>query len=126
MLVPELARLAAGADVLVTVLPGSGEVRELMLGAGGVAAALRAGTTWIDMTSNSPAAMTEVRDAVLDRGVQVLDAPAGGGVAAAQHGSLQLLVGGEAQVPVPDQGQPPERLLRPAAAAREPPPPTPA
>jgi 3-hydroxyisobutyrate dehydrogenase len=96
--VPELARLAAGADVLVTVLPGSGEVRELMLGAGGVAAALRAGTTWIDMTSNSPAAMTEVRDAVLDRGVQVLDAPAGGGVAAAQHGSLQLLVGGEAQV----------------------------
>lgn len=39
--VPELAKLAAGADVLVTVLPGTGEVRELMLGAGGVAAAWR-------------------------------------------------------------------------------------
>jgi 3-hydroxyisobutyrate dehydrogenase len=95
---PELARLAAGADVLITVLPGAGEVRELMLGAGGVAAALRAGTTWIDMTSNSPTAMTEVRNTVLDRGVQVLDAPAGGGVAAARHGALQLLVGGQAQV----------------------------
>jgi 3-hydroxyisobutyrate dehydrogenase len=95
---PELARLAAGADVLITVLPGAGEVRELMLGAGGVAAALRGGTTWIDMTSNSPAAMTEVRAAVLDRGVQVLDAPAGGGVTAAARGDLQLLVGGQAQV----------------------------
>jgi 3-hydroxyisobutyrate dehydrogenase len=96
--VPELARLAAGADVLITVLPGAGEVRELMLGAGGVAAALRGGTTWIDMTSNSPDAMTEVRDAVLGRGVQVLDAPAGGGVTAARHGTLQLLIGGQARV----------------------------
>ena len=96
--VPELARLAAGADVLVTVLPGAGEVRELMLGAGGVAAALRGGTTWIDMTSNSPTAMTEIRNAVLDRGVQVLDAPVGGGVTAARHGTLQLLIGGQAQV----------------------------
>ena len=95
---PELARLAAEADVLITVLPGPGEVRELMLGQGGVAAALRRGTTWIDMTSNSPAAVIEIRDALLDRGVQVLDAPVGGGVTAAQHGTLQLLVGGEAEV----------------------------
>jgi 3-hydroxyisobutyrate dehydrogenase len=95
--VPELAVLAARADVLITVLPGPGEVRELMLGTGG-AAALRPGTTWIDMTSNSPAAVTEIRDVLLDRGVQVLDAPAGGGVAAAQQGSLQLLVGGQAEV----------------------------
>lgn len=96
--VPEVARLAAEADVLITVLPGPGEVRELMLGPGGAAAALRRGTTWIDMTSNSPAAVTEIRDALLGRGVQVLDAPAGGGVAAARQGTLQFLVGGEAEV----------------------------
>jgi 3-hydroxyisobutyrate dehydrogenase len=95
---PELARLAAEADVLVTVLPGPGEVRELMLGPGGAAAVLRRGATWIDMTSNSPAAVTEIRDALLGRGIQVLDAPAGGGVAAARQGTLQLLVGGEAEV----------------------------
>ena len=95
---PGLARLAAEADVLITVLPGPGEVRELMLGTGGAAAALRRGTTWIDMTSNSPAAVTEIREALLDRGIQVLDAPAGGGVAAARQGTLQLLVGGEAEV----------------------------
>jgi 3-hydroxyisobutyrate dehydrogenase len=96
--VPEVGRLAAGADVLITVLPGPGEVRELMLGTGSAAAALCPGTTWIDMTSNSPAAVTEIRNVLLDRGVQVLDAPAGGGVAAARQGSLQLLVGGQAEV----------------------------
>src|ERR1700749_2635289 len=96
--VPEAARRAAGADVLITVLPGPGEVRELMLGPGGAAAALRPGTTWIDMTSNSPAAVNEIREALLDRGVQLLEAPAGGGVAAARHGKLQLLVGGQAEV----------------------------
>jgi len=96
--VPEVGRLAAGADVLITVLPGPGEVRELMLGTDGAAAALRPGTTWIDMTSNSPAAVTDIRNALLDRGVQVLEAPAGGGVAAARQGGLQLLVGGQAEV----------------------------
>jgi 3-hydroxyisobutyrate dehydrogenase len=95
--VPDLTRLAADSDVLVTVLPGPGEVRELMLG-GGVAAALRGGATWIDMTSNSPSAMAGIRDALLNRGVRVLEAPMGGGVTAAQEGTLQFLVGGEAQV----------------------------
>jgi len=50
------------------------------------------------MTSNSPAAVTEIRDGLLGRGVHVLDAPAGGGVAAARQGTLQLLVGGQAEV----------------------------
>ena len=68
---------AAGADVLVTVLPGPGQVRDLMLGSGAVATALRGGTTWIDVTSNSSAVMTEVRNAVLGRGMQILDAPLG-------------------------------------------------
>lgn len=58
--VSQIARLAAESDVLITVLPGPGEVREVMLGPGGVLEVLRRGTTWIDMTSNPPAAMTEI------------------------------------------------------------------
>ncbi len=96
--VPQLSQLAAGSDVLITVLPGPSEVREAMLGPDGMAEALRPGTTWIDMTSNSPAAMTGVQQMLLDRGVQVLEAPAGGGVEAAEQGDLQLLVGGDAEV----------------------------
>jgi 3-hydroxyisobutyrate dehydrogenase len=46
--VPEVARLAAEADILITVLPGPGEVRALMAGPGGAAAgcaAVRRGST---------------------------------------------------------------------------------
>ena len=96
--VSQIARLAAESDVLITVLPGPGEVRELMLGPSGVLEVLRRGTTWIDMTSNSPAAMTEIQQTLLARGVQVLEAPVGGGVAAATQGTLQVLVGGDAEV----------------------------
>ncbi len=96
--VSQIARLAAESDVLITVLPGSGEVREVMLGPGGVLEVLRRGTTWIDMTSNSPAAMTEIQQTLLARGVQVLEAPVGGGVAAATQETLQVLVGGDAEV----------------------------
>jgi 3-hydroxyisobutyrate dehydrogenase len=96
--VPRLSQLAAESDVLITVLPGPDEVREAMLSSGGMAEALRPGTTWIDMTSNSPAAMTDIQQTLLDRGVQVLEAPAGGGMEAAEQGDLQLLVGGDAEV----------------------------
>src|SRR5438105_3127276 len=96
--VPQISRLAAESVVLITVLPGPDEVREAMAGPGGMAEALRPGATWIDMTSNSPAAMTEIQQALLTRGVQVLEAPAGGGVEAAEQGNLQLLVGGDADV----------------------------
>jgi 3-hydroxyisobutyrate dehydrogenase len=96
--VPRLSQLAAESDVLITVLPGPGEVREAMLSPGGMAEALRPGTTWIDMTSNSPAAMTDIQQMLLARGVQVLEAPVGGGAEAAEQGDLQLLVGGDAEV----------------------------
>jgi 3-hydroxyisobutyrate dehydrogenase len=96
--VPRLSQLAAESDVLITVLPGPGEVREAMLSPGGMAETLRPGATWIDMTSNSPAAMTGIQQMLMARGVQVLEAPAGGGVEAAEQGDLQFLVGGAAEV----------------------------
>src|SRR5581483_4328682 len=64
----------------------------------GILKVLRRGTTWIDMTSNSPAAMTGIQQTLLARGVQVLEAPVGGGVAAATQGTLQILAGGDAEV----------------------------
>jgi 3-hydroxyisobutyrate dehydrogenase len=96
--VPRLSQLAAESDVLITVLPGPGEAREAMLSPGGMAETLRPGATWIDMTSNSPAAMTGIQQMLMARGVQVLEAPAGGGVEAAEQGDLQFLVGGAAEV----------------------------
>lgn len=91
--VPDTAGLIDAADVLVTVLPGAAEVQEVM----GVAMArLRRGTAWIDMTSGDPRATRALAADAAARGVEPLDAALGGGVPAAQSGTLQLFVGGEA------------------------------
>ncbi len=93
---PALA--AAAADVLITVLPGPDEVHTAMLGANGALSTLTAGATWIDMTSNSPMAVRPIRELALERGVEVLDAPAGGGVQAARERRLHMFVGGDASL----------------------------
>ena len=86
--------VAAKADVLITVLPGSDELREVMADA---IPALRPGTTWIDMTSSSPTVGRELSMSARKRDVECLDAPVGGGPAAAARGRLQLFVGGRAE-----------------------------
>jgi 3-hydroxyisobutyrate dehydrogenase len=92
-----LAEVAAGADVLITMLPGSREVREVMAGSG-VLTALPSTAVWIDMSSSSAAAGRELAAAAQARGVGVLDAPVGGGILAARTGKLQVFVGGDAAV----------------------------
>jgi 3-hydroxyisobutyrate dehydrogenase len=86
---------AAGAGVVITMLPGPREVREAMAGPAGVLVAMAPEATWIDMTSNSPAAGRELAAEARCRGIGVLDAPAGGGISAATAGTLQLFVGGD-------------------------------
>jgi 3-hydroxyisobutyrate dehydrogenase len=80
------AEAATAADVLITMLPGPAEVVEAMVGADALRA-LRRGTTWIDMSSSTAAAAEPVRLLAVERGVDVLDAPVGGGVAAAEDGT---------------------------------------
>lgn len=92
------AGAAEAADVLITMLPGPGEVTETMVGPGGAVRALRPGSTWIDMSSNVAASAEPIRAQALERGVDVLDAPVGGGVTAAQEGALTFFVGGDASV----------------------------
>ena len=87
--------VAADADVLVTVLPGPLEVRDALLGPEGAFAALRAGATWIDMSSCDPAAGRAVAAVARAKGVRCLDAPLGGNPAAARDGRLQFFVGGD-------------------------------
>lgn len=94
---PVTADVARSADVLITVLPGPQEVSTAMVG-GGLVHALPVGAAWIDITSNSSAAVDPIRRLVNARGIEVLDAPVGGGVDAAEAGTLQFFVGGDAAV----------------------------
>lgn len=61
-----LAEVAASADILITMLPGSREEREVMAGPGGVLAVMPS-TVWVDMTS-SPAAGRELAAAAQAHG----------------------------------------------------------
>jgi 3-hydroxyisobutyrate dehydrogenase len=110
-----LAEIAAGAGILITMLPGSREVREVMAGSG-VLAAMPSTAVWIDMSSSSPPAGRELAAAARARGVGVLDAPVGGGVPAARTGKLQIFVGGDAAVldrcrPVLEALADPQRII---------------
>jgi 3-hydroxyisobutyrate dehydrogenase len=88
--------VAAVADVLITMLPGTQELHDMMLAPGGVLAAMPASATWIDMGSTSPGAGRLLAGAARSRGIAMLEAPVGGGVPAAAAGTLQLFVGGDA------------------------------
>jgi 3-hydroxyisobutyrate dehydrogenase len=80
---------ASAAEVLVTVLPGPGEVMSVVADA---ADALGPDAVWLEMSTASP----PVADAIAARGVAAVDAPVGGGPSAAEAGSLVAFAGGAA------------------------------
>jgi 3-hydroxyisobutyrate dehydrogenase-like beta-hydroxyacid dehydrogenase len=98
MVAASAADAVAGAELHLTVLPGSAALAALMGGDGGLLTALPAGTTWIDLTSTSPAVARELAEAAARRDVAALDAPMGGGPAAAATGELTLYIGGDTSV----------------------------
>jgi 3-hydroxyisobutyrate dehydrogenase len=81
---------ATDVDVVVTVLPGPGEVTAV---AEAVTAAMTPGTVWLDLSTASPAAARATAAAALRHGVAVVDAPLGGGPPAAADGRLLSFVG---------------------------------
>ncbi|WP_445443533.1 NAD(P)-dependent oxidoreductase [Clavibacter sp. km1a] len=92
----DASALAAGCDVIVTVLPGPPECRDALAGPGGALASMRPGTAWLDLTSDDPAVVDGlVREAVA-RGVAAVAAPMRGGPADAGRGTLGFHVAGSA------------------------------
>ena len=89
--------LAARSRALITSLPGPLQVEAVMDGENGARAGLKAGSTWIDMTTNSPALVKRMAVQLAERGISVLDAPVTGAVDGAQAGTLTIFVGGEAK-----------------------------
>lgn len=91
----DAGQAVAGADVVLTIMPGIPELRDLMTGPAPLLEALAPEATWIDLTSSSPLPTNPIQDAARARGVDVLEAPMGGGPQAAETGTLHLYVGGD-------------------------------
>ena len=91
-------QVAEKSDVVITMLPNGPQVKEVMLGEGGVAAHMKPGSTFIDMSSINPVASRELCKGVAKYGVEMLDAPVSGGEPKAIDGTLSIMVGGKQEV----------------------------
>lgn len=91
------ADVAGKADVVITMLPDSPQVKDAVLGPGGVLEGAKPGTIIIDMSSIAPAAAMEVAEAANKLGVRMLDAPVSGGEPGAVNATLSVMVGGRAE-----------------------------
>ena len=87
--------VAAQSKVVLSSLPGPGEVEAVVLGEEGVFAGLSSGSAYIDTSTNAPATMHGIAEMGTARGIQVLDAPISGGVFGARDATLTVFVGGK-------------------------------
>ncbi|WP_317319599.1 2-hydroxy-3-oxopropionate reductase [Subdoligranulum variabile] len=92
------AEIGENCDVVLTMLPNSPQVKQVMLGENGVAAHMHPGSTFIDMTSINPVASKEIAAALAEKGIEMLDAPVSGGEPKAIDGSLSFMVGGKQEI----------------------------
>ena len=90
--------VAARCDVLITMLPNSPEVEQVVLGRDGVIEGARPGMILLDMSTISPLVSQKVGAALAAKSVKMLDAPVSGGEKGAIDGALSIMVGGDKAV----------------------------
>ncbi len=91
---PTAEALAGASDVVITMLPDSPDVEEVVTGPAGVLAGIRAGALFIDMSTIAPAVARTLHGLLLEKGVDALDAPVSGGQVGAEAATLSIMVGG--------------------------------
>ena len=91
-----LRQLAAGSDVIVTILPTSAILRTVLEeGDDNLLSGMRPGTLLIDMTSGVPSVTQVLARRVAELGGVLIDAPVSGGVPRAKTGQLAIMAGGD-------------------------------
>jgi len=87
--------VAEAADVVFTSLPGPREVEQVALAEDGLLSGMHRGTTWFDLSTNSPAVVRRLHERFGTKGVAMLDSPVSGGPAGAKSRKLALWVSGD-------------------------------
>ena len=83
---------AAGADVLITMVPDGKAVENAVRAA---LPGLKRGAVVVDMSSSDPATTRRLARLLAAKGVAMVDAPVSGAVAKARDGTLAIMVGGK-------------------------------
>lgn len=90
--------VAENSDVVITMLPDTPVVEEVLTGPGGVIEGAHEGLVVIDMSTISPVVTRTLAVRLAQQGVSMLDAPVSGGEQGAIEGRLSIMVGGPEEV----------------------------
>jgi 2-hydroxy-3-oxopropionate reductase len=88
--------VAEQTKTVITMLPDSPDVQNVVFGENGLLGAMGQGHLLIDMSTIAPATAIEVSEALAAKGARALDAPVSGGDKGAIAGTLSIMVGGDA------------------------------
>jgi len=90
--------VAEKCKVIITMLPNSPQVEEVVLGPNGIIKGAQKGSVVIDMSSIAPLVSREIAGKLAEKGIEMLDAPVSGGEPKAIEGTLSVMVGGKKDV----------------------------
>ena len=85
-------------DLVITMLPTSSNVEDVMLGPEGVIEGLKKGSIIIDMSTINPVVTRNIAQIASEKGIEMIDSPVGGSSKMAEDGTLPLFVGGKKEV----------------------------
>jgi 3-hydroxyisobutyrate dehydrogenase-like beta-hydroxyacid dehydrogenase len=90
------AAVAAASDVVLVIVPTNDDARAVVAGPDGLLSGAAAGAVIVLCSSLKPETCAELEALGRQREVEVIDAPMTGGIRAAEAGTMNLLVGGDA------------------------------
>ena len=93
-----VAGVVKSCDIVLLSLPDSKVVEAVVLGDDGVLANARAGQIIVDLSTAAPESTRKIYNLLKTKGASYLDAGISGGAAAADAGTLTLMVGGEEEI----------------------------
>ncbi len=88
------AEVAEASEMVITNLPDSADVEQVVLGHAGVLAGAADGMVFADNSTIKPETSRGISHALAEKGVSALDAPVSGGDVGAKAGTLAIMVGG--------------------------------
>jgi 3-hydroxyisobutyrate dehydrogenase len=97
-LAPSSRAVAMASDMVITMVPNSMQVEEVVMGPHGVMEGARKGLIIIDMSTIAPSVSRKLAETASTKGVHFLDAPVSGGSQGAVNGTLTIMVGGEREI----------------------------
>ncbi|MGL5513507.1 MAG: 2-hydroxy-3-oxopropionate reductase [Sporomusa sp.] len=90
--------VAEQCPIIITMLPNSPQVKQVVLGENGIIEGAKKGTVVVDMSSIAPLVSREIAQKLAEREIEMLDAPVSGGEPKAIDGTLSVMVGGKQAV----------------------------